>query len=539
MHDEQLHAAARRFDERVLKTVTLGVLAFALYFISRTRLFGGDDTVFALVVQRWLEEGAVEPALVHPHHVLYNPLVAVWALIVFTLRGSVFVLDAGAAVSAAAAAAMVALLHLVLRRNGIADGTAMLVSATAMLAGGVWQYATRMEVYTLAALGVAVWLAAVTDENASWRRLAVGLGAGWLGHSVLGLLTVPAVWLHWRRPRQVAAAIVAGIVIPGVVVVTVMAMICGATSPADLVGMFASPELTHWLSPPSPLGMCHALQGLAVWKLYNTLPVYPPWARHTFDVLGVLIVTGLSFLMVIGIVEACRRRSRLAVVAGAGVLALVPLWLLWDIGNTEHVVAATPLFAALIAIGATKIGARAATPVLVCTTVVMLLVNGIGSALLGTQANLSRTLQVAYHIRDHLPEDATLLSIGVDPEYRLALPHLCGRRVVSLTLLTGAAKRAGATPDDALRRWFEAGVEAPHAWVFEDLDSPQVTDWVASLGVSPPAWYWVRQHLTTTGIATLPADGLVIKEPVSLRQIRVLAPEPQRESTHQREKPSG
>ena len=192
---------------------------FALYYLTRTRHFGGDDTVYATVVQRFLDLGAVERVFVHPHHLVYNPLVAVWAGIERLLTGSSVVLDAGAGVSAAAAALAVASTFLLLKRFAIADGIAVLVAATLAVTGGMWRYATRMEVYTLAAAGVVVWCTAVANPGCSWRRLSLGFAAPWLGHSVLGLLLVPGALLQRARPKIVMRALLAGVAFPGFVVV--------------------------------------------------------------------------------------------------------------------------------------------------------------------------------------------------------------------------------------------------------------------------------------------------------------------------------
>ena len=194
----------------LLKAGVLAAASLLLYVITRTRHFGGDDTVFALVVQRWLEVGSFERVFVHPHHLLYNPIVAVCSWLVRAATGGVFVLDVGAAVSAAAAAAAVAGGFLVLRRFRIDENLALLASIVLAVSGGMWRYATRMEVYALAAAGVVVWLAAMSNPSASWRRLAAGFAAPWLGHSALGLLALPGAWLQRHRPRVLVSALVAG-----------------------------------------------------------------------------------------------------------------------------------------------------------------------------------------------------------------------------------------------------------------------------------------------------------------------------------------
>ena len=50
-HDVTLDAAAARRNDRA-KAAVIAVMSVLLYSITRTRHFGGDDTVFALVVQR-------------------------------------------------------------------------------------------------------------------------------------------------------------------------------------------------------------------------------------------------------------------------------------------------------------------------------------------------------------------------------------------------------------------------------------------------------------------------------------------------------
>jgi len=289
-----------------LKALVLAVCAFLLYTATRTRHFGGDDTVFAIAVQRWLDVGALEPTFIHPHHLLYNPTVAGLSWLVRLLTGSVFVLDIGAAVSAAAAAAAAAGTYLVLRRHEVDNDSALMAAVTLVLAGGVWKYATRMEVYTLAAAGVVVWLFAVADGRGSWRKEAAGFASPWLGHSVLGLLVLPGAWLLRGRPRVLMAAILGGVVVPGAIVVGLLAGIRKVDGLAGVPAIFAGPGLGRWLSAPDPIGALRALRGLVVWRSYHALPVYPSWVMWTFDLLGAIAAAVLGALFIWGV---CRRGS--------------------------------------------------------------------------------------------------------------------------------------------------------------------------------------------------------------------------------------
>lgn len=520
------HGGERRWNESGarhdrLKAMVLAVCAFLLYTATRTRHFGGDDTVFATAVQRWLDVGALEPTFIHPHHLLYNPMVAGLSWLVRLLTGSVFVLDMGAAVSAAAAAAAAAGTYLVLRRHEVGDDVALLAAATLVVAGGVWEYATRMEVYTLAAAGVVVWLAAVADRHGSWRKEATGFASPWLGHSVLGLLVLPGAWLLRERPRVLTAAILGGVVVPGAIVAGLLTGIRKVDGLAGVTAIFAGPGLGRWLSAPDPIGALRALHGLVVWQSYRALPVYPAWVMWLFDVLGAMATAVLGALLIWGIVVVLRGGSRVGLAALAGIAVLVPLWLVWDSGNTEHVVAAAPLFTVLVAVGASSIRRRVALAALAAAAVSMLVVNGLGSALLETQPHLSRVMVVADHIQQTVPDGGTLVMIGVDAELRLGLPYLASRHVVDLTSLVHSARRAGAPPAAAVERWLLKAADSQEPWMLEDLNSAGVAQWVGELGIPEADWRRVRSRFAFGDGATLPADGVAIRSPVTLYRVEV------------------
>jgi hypothetical protein len=505
----------------LLKASVLAIVSFLGYTVTRTRHFGGDDTVFALVVQRWLEQGEIERAFFHPHHLLYNPLVALCSWLVRAIKGTVFVLDVGATVSAAAAAAVVAGVYIVLRRFRIDDTLALTAAAVLALTGGMWRYATRMEVYTLAAAGVVVWLAAMSNERPSWRMLAAGFAAPWLGHSVLGLLVPPGAWLQRNHPRVLAIGLVTGLLVPGVIAAGLLALLHGSRSLSSLMRLFAGPESSRWLSLPDPLAAARAVSDLVGLQTYHYLPVFPPWTVTLFDILGGVATVALATLVVWGTVVSVRGSHRLGVTALFGVAFLVPLWLVWDVGNHEHAVAALPLLVVLAALGAGAVGRRTGLVVLTAIAATLLTVNGIGSVLLETQAHLSRTLVVADFVRDTVPEDGTLVMVGVDPKLRLSLPHLGGRRVVDLTSLVHSARRAGATPRAALDRWLRLASTADDPWLLEDPASPEVLDWVEGLGIPKAVWRDAVARMSLGRATILEADGVVLPKPVTLHRLEI------------------
>jgi hypothetical protein len=510
-----------RTNQDLLKAAILTAASLLLYVSTRTRHFGGDDTVFALVVQRWLEVGAVERVFLHPHHLLYNPLVAACSWLVRAVSDGVFVLDVGATVSAVAAAITVAGVYLLLRRFRLDENIALLTSVVLAVSGGMWRYATRMEVYTLAAAGVVVWLATISNPVASWRRLAFGFAMPWLGHSVLGLLVVPGAWLQRRRPTVLALALTAGLAIPGVAALGLQAWLNGARSVSGVVNIVLGPGSGRWLSFPDPLATLRALGGLVFLKTYHALPVFSHTTTVLFDLLALIATAILAALVVWGAVVSFRDESRMGLTAVLGIACLMPLWLVWDVGNTEHTVAATPLFGALIALGASAVGRKVGSIALTAIAATLLIVNGIGSILLQTQPQLSRTLLVADFVRESVPEGGTLVAVGVDPELRLALPHLGGRPVIDLTLLLHSARRAGATPEEALGRWLQLAAAADDTWMLEDPNSEAVEQWIAQLGIPGQMWRDARVLLRLGKGETLAADGVVVRQSITLRRLEI------------------
>jgi len=149
----------------VQEAVTAGAVSLAAYLLTRTRDFGGDDTVFAMAVDAFLGGKGASMEVVHPHHPVYNLLVAAVTGVLRLVGLRPLVLDVGAAVAAVAAAGAVGVVVWLLRREGIDEWTSLLGGMVLAVSAGMWQFATRMEVYTLVALAVAVWLAVVSAAS--------------------------------------------------------------------------------------------------------------------------------------------------------------------------------------------------------------------------------------------------------------------------------------------------------------------------------------------------------------------------------------
>jgi hypothetical protein len=501
------------------QALVIGGVFFVAYLLTRTRDLGGDDTVFAMAVDGFLSGGGPTREVFHPHHALFNPLVVAvcWLLRLVGLHP--FVADVGAAIAALFAAAVAGGLVPLLRQAGLTEGPALLTAAVAGASGGLWQYGTRMEVYALATAAVLLWLAVVGRGRPGPLSAGASLVASMLGHLATTVLLVPTAIRFRKRPAALATAVAVGVGLTAVGLIAMFVLVDHAYTPRQWLRVVAPGHGDDYLAPPRPPGMARALAGLVLWRWYDRVPVFSDATSRWLDLAGGLAVALLLVALVAGALSAVRDRHPLAVTAALGIAAYVPLWLVWDVGNPEHAVAAIPLFAALVAFGAAKLPRRIGSPALGAVLVLLLLVNGLASAVPQSRVENSRECVIASFVSATLPEDAVLLAVGIDPALRLSLPYLSGRRVVTLTLDVDSARTQGLPPAEGLAYWLRAGRAARSVWVTPDVLDPSTATWMHRLGIPPAAWTRFVAAIRPGQRAALPLDGVVIREPFVLTEI--------------------
>ena len=472
----------------VQEAVTAGAVSFAVYLLTRTRDFGGDDTVFAMAVDAFLGGKGASMEVVHPHHPVYNLLVAAVAAMLRIAGLQPLVLDVGAAVAALAAAGAVGLVVWLLRREGIDEWTSLLGGLVLAVSAGMWQFATRMEVYTLAALAVAVWLAVVSA--APPRAVPSGLAgaAAILAHAVTGLLVVPTAWRLRRRPRAAATAVAIAVGLAGVALVGLLVAFLGVRSPAALLDLVVPRGAGEWMADRSPLDAWRTGAGLVTWGWYRAVPVLPSPMVTIAAACGTLAVAMLGALLAAGVFDTVRRRRPLTTTALLGVVTFLPVWLLWDVGNVEHAVAAAPLLAVLAAAGAAALPGRWGRWGLGAVLAALVVANGLASALPQSRPENSRPLVIAGFVAANVPADAVVLSVGTDPRLRLSLGYLAGRRVIDLTRVADAARLEGKPAEQAWRWWVEQAAAAPGVWATPDVFDPASRGWAARYGIRGDAF---------------------------------------------------
>lgn len=500
--------------------LVLGIAFFVLYALTRTRDLGGDDTVFALAIEAWLRHRSLWWDFFHPHHVLYNPLVALLTAAVRTASPGILVVDAGAFLSALLGGATVGAVTLLLMRRGFDTGTSLLSAASMGLLGGFWQFSTRLEVYTLAALAVTVWLALLSRRQPPASKAGASLGACLLTHLALGVL-VPATLLRTAPPwRRRLIALCVGLAVPGVVLGVLFLVRFGLHPAAWIEGII--PQSYDVYVGPRNGTVLGALHGLLWWGWYHGVAVWGTASAGLFDLSGrgglilAIALVALALSRLLGGEDD--GRTRLARTAGLALAGFLPLWLVWDTGNVEHTVASAPLWAVFLALGAERLPRRLGKVALGSLVLLLGIGNGLGSAVPQSRPENGRVWTIASFVRETTPETATLLSVGSDARLRLGLQYLGGRRVVDLTLAASSAKQQGRDPRIALEYWTERARAAGTVWLLPDVLDPSSADWVASLGIPREDWLRTVSVLRPGPAAVLPADGVVLSSPFVLRR---------------------
>jgi hypothetical protein len=499
--------------------LVIGAAFFIVYLLTRTRDLAGDDAAFASAVESFLAGKGIPREVFHPHHPLFNPIVAAVTWVVRVLGFHPIVADVGAAVAAFFAAAVIAALVPLLRRAGIREGPALLTAAVAGASGGLWQFGTCMEVYTLTAAAVLIWLAVVGRPQPDPQASAGALAAAVLGHLAAGLLVVPTAIRFRRRPRAMLLAVCGGLGVAGIVEITNFVVFHHAYTPRAWLRTVLPGYMDQYLEHATQGTIFHALADLAVWGWYHSVALFSPTVAGWLDVIGLLAEIVLAVTLAAGVVVAVRERHPLAVTAALALAAYVPLWLVWDVGNVEHTVAATPLFATLIAFGIDALPRRVGAPLLGTVLAGLLVVNGLASAVPQSRPENAREWVIASFVAEHVPRDGVVLSVGVDPRLRLSLPYLAGRRVVMLSLDVDSARKQGRSPLDGLAYWLRAGSQAPSIWLTPDVLDAASVAWVERMGIPGQTWSRVLGAARPVERHVLAADGVVIRKPFVLTRI--------------------
>lgn len=499
-----------------------GAAATIAYLITRTRDVGGDDTVYAIAVERFLSDRAIELEFFQPHHLVYNPLVAVVTAGLRALGSSMPVLDVGAAVSAVAGGIAVGVWTRTAAATGIAPRLAALGAVLLAASGGLWAYATRMEVYALAAAALAVWLAVTASERPRPVASGLALAAAILGHAVLGVLAIPTAWRFRREPRSAARALGIGIGIPAAVTLAMLVFVRGARTPRAWLSVLFPAESAGFVEGgASPLGLLSALRRVVTWGWYRDVPVIPTGLATQLDLLGWagLILAGLLFAAgaAAAIRSAGAATARLALV---GLAAFLPVWVYWDAGNVEHVVAAAPLLAIVVATGAASLPRTGGLGALAVVAASLVVVNGLGCAWPQSRPENGRVWVTASFVAEKTPPDALILSAGTDARLRLGLGYLSGRRVADLTLAVRASVLRGEPATAGLDGWFARAAASRELRAMDDLFDPETEAWMSGLGIDVESWRRARGSFAREGFDELEPDGAVVVKPLRLYRVR-------------------
>ncbi len=244
--------AARDPSPRVdwIMSAALGLAAFILYLSARNAFYGFDSLFYAEAV----ESGTAE-RLLHPHHVLYNPIcrLAYGVARLFGYGGGA--LAPMHVVNALVGGAGVAFTFALCRRLGARRWAAALAGAGRATAAAYWSNAAGVEVYPLATAAARVARSVAALVPSRGRKAAALAGVAFAGAALahqLNLILAPAGLLYIltteNAGRNKALAFAAGYAATFVVgYVAVPAARLGlGTGPAYADWFFHFPRMNQW-----------------------------------------------------------------------------------------------------------------------------------------------------------------------------------------------------------------------------------------------------------------------------------------------------
>jgi hypothetical protein len=495
-------------------------VALVVYALTLSKDVGLDDGLFAMSVDAFLQGKGMWWGFVHPHHPLYNPLIALCTWGGRMARPWLPVLDVGAAVSAVfGSLAVGGTVHL-LRRRGIPSAYGLLTAGALIVTGGFWMFSIRTEVYTMTAVAVVVWLAAVSDRRERPLLIGATLAAAIVSHVAAGLLVVPTIWRLRHHRRDLAVSVGLALGVSGTLIYVLIAATHGAWSPGAWLDVVAPRTQYDDFVRPSVSALGSALHKFVVADGYHRVPFFTETGTAVLDALGAAATGLAAFLFAYGAWVTLRRRFLIGTVALVGCAAYLPLWFLWDAGNVEHVVVAGPLFAVVVAAGA--LGARRRTIAfgLVALVAVLALVNGVGTAVPQSRVENSPERVLAWFLSENTSESAVILTAGTDVRFRWAVAYMAGRRFKDLALMRA---NLGASSDRSivLDGWTRTAGDVQEVWALPDVFAPEGRELATRLGFQPEDWNHAVSRLEPVRTQTLPADGVVIRKDLVLTRVRL------------------
>ena len=190
--------------------VLVTVLALGLYLSTLTAEYYWDGLAFAGQIERVARGDQGIDSLFHRNHLIYNPIVYVFYVIVRSLGLSVRALTIMQIISALSCAFGVAVFFQMARRISGSLYVASVGSALLAVSTCWWRSATDADAYSLSVALVLICLSAVLSETPRWYVAGATLAGAILVHELAFLsypAAVTAVFLSNRIQNRLAFAI--------------------------------------------------------------------------------------------------------------------------------------------------------------------------------------------------------------------------------------------------------------------------------------------------------------------------------------------
>lgn len=482
--DESTPRRAGELSSAQIKTMVIVGLVLGsvlmLYLVFPSAAYTGDGTLFADLVRQFGVDESTEyyRLLLHPHHLSYGPLAVA------------FVRGLGASpigiehveilrlshLSSFLSVLALTFLFLVLYRT--TRDTLLSLTFTILLAfaHAFWFFSEAVEVQPVMLVTLTLFFLVLSFDRMDIKSaafLGIACGLAVLSHVIFALLLVPAMMHLLRAPAdrntnrhrvfRVATYSTCVLLTAGLPYLLIAPWV-GIGSPSDFVHYFRPHySSADYLTSPiqGVVVAARSLEGIFLGRPLQQLlagSIFENLATGMWVVLRVLLVgLFLGALFLRRSSPATENVQRLRRMAVWTLVAFVPLWIMWDVGNPEFLVVALPPVVLLLALayhrGSATWAERRRQGLLGGIAAVAVLMGAFHFvAIIGPQANPENNpafIRTEFMRENTGPNDIILISgLGEFEAEKFYLRYFGQRRRLVLQWVA----MEGATPTDSARR---------------------------------------------------------------------------------------
>jgi hypothetical protein len=456
---------------RLYTAAAIFVIAL-IYLGSRSQAYNFDGTVFALYL-RYSAAGGDIIRVVHPHHLIYQPLAHLFYRLLEAFSYEPVTIFALELLSTLFGISGLILFYLLLKELGHPPMIRFFTFLALAFSFGYFLFSLEAEVYTLSSFFlIATFLSIILTlrkkSNALSFNAGLFFGIGVLAH-ITNFLFLPAcLFLLKKNKRRLSYFLGASALIPLISYGIVLILKGFPNLDAGLSWFLGAAadrapgtSLIRWSA--SPVNFLISLKSLG--KALVTADCYPADPLSLPFIITRYIVLTIAGLLFFLSLKQIRKKDEAITASLIWFLSYFIFFSFWDVGGIEFFVAMLPPFFLILASGGSELirtfGSRKAIGVYFLFIALILIINLTCGIRPRSEAENNLNYQKALFIKEHTEKEDVVMIIGYPGEGfnygKIYIPYFAERETIILDWLTGQGKEGLHPVERAIREKLTAG----------------------------------------------------------------------------------